>query len=658
VKRLRDREAELADFACPAGELYTGMQHLRLMEGVRIMRDALGESAVDVSILSAGYGLVSEKQLIAPYEVTFNGMKAHEVDSWAKRLSVHDHLESIVKDYELIFFLLGDNYLRAVSLPIATNPHQALIFLASRSKASSIQSLSAKTFILPLSNPEAKKYRYGLVGLKGFLFKKLSEAIATQPLLIKEILEEPNLTRLILEKNLTEQENQLEITEVLEQIPDAPKKIKISNKKSKSKSSNQLTGLLEIPDGPPAPNRHLGTQYFIPEWDDRVYPHYDFVADELPENRDPYHDDVYAHEIYQTPNYDGILISKILIDESATRRERIEQVGVHKFVRFPGEIMGDCGAFGYVKEDEPPYETEEILDYYERLGFNYGVSIDHLIFGPFAEPGIREKRYELTLRNAEEFLKQHRIRGYKFTPIGVAQGWSPESYAESVQALTQMGYDFIAIGGLARAQNREIIPVLKAIHPHVQSHVRIHLFGVARIEAIPIFQHLGVTSFDSAGPLRQAWLSSSKNYHTLTGRHYMAIRVPQTDGQRAKKALETGGTNLETLERLERNALTALRDFDQGKLDLETTLEVVAAYNDALDVPKQNETSEKLAKAQSRRREKYREILMNTPWKDCDCPICLDSGIEVAIFRKNNRNRRRGFHNTYVFYKRLQNLLI
>lgn len=653
---LCQREDELQEYAFPAGDMYTGMQHLRLMEGVRIMRDALGKSGVDVSILSAGYGLVSEKQMIVPYEVTFNGMKSHEIDSWAKHLGVHGDLESIVKDYEIIFFLLGDNYLRAVSLPIKTDPHQAFIFLASRSKASSIRGLSAKSFILPLSNPEAKKYRYGLVGLKGFLFKKLSEAIAAQPPLIKEIFDEPNLTKSVLEKNLAEQENQLEITEVLEHLPDAPKRI--SKKKSKPKSSKKPQDLLEIPDVAPALNRHLGTQYFIPEWDDRVYPNYDFVADKLPEKRDPYHDDVYAHEIYQIPNYDGILISKIVIDESPTRRKRIEQVGIHKFVRFSGEIMGDCGAFGYVKEDEPPYETEEILDYYDRLGFNYGISIDHLIFGPFAKPGIREKRYELTLRNAEEFRKQHRIRGYEFTPIGVAQGWSPKTYAESVQALTQMGYDFIAIGGLARAQNREIIPVLKAIYPHVQSHVRIHLFGVARIEAVPIFQHLGITSFDSAGPLRQAWLSSSKNYHTLDGRHYMAIRVPQIDGQRAKKALEAGGVDLKTLECLERDALRVLREFDQGKLDLEATLKAVSVYNDVLDVPKQNETPEKQAKMQAIRREKYREILIDTPWKDCNCPICLDSGIEVVIFRKNNRNRRRGFHNTYVFYKRLQDYLV
>ena len=39
------------------------------------------------------------------------------------------------------------------------------------------------------------------------------------------------------------------------------------------------------------------------------------------------------------------------------------------------------------------------------------------------------------------------------------------------------------------------------------------------------------------------------------------------------------------------------------------------------------------------------------------CEICQKWGVEVAVFRGNNRNRRRGFHNTYVFYKIFQKIL-
>jgi hypothetical protein len=52
--------------------------------------------------------------------------------------------------------------------------------------------------------------------------------------------------------------------------------------------------------------------------------------------------------------------------------------------------------------------------------------------------------------------------------------------------------------------------------------------------------------------------------------------------------------------------------------------------------------------------EGYRKTLRSRPWDRCDCPICEELGIEVAIFRGNNRNRRRGFHNTYRFYQQFK----
>jgi hypothetical protein len=50
----------------------------------------------------------------------------------------------------------------------------------------------------------------------------------------------------------------------------------------------------------------------------------------------------------------------------------------------------------------------------------------------------------------------------------------------------------------------------------------------------------------------------------------------------------------------------------------------------------------------------YRELLAAEPWTKCSCPICTEHGIEVAIFRGNNRNRRRGFHNTRQFYDQFE----
>jgi len=53
-------------------------------------------------------------------------------------------------------------------------------------------------------------------------------------------------------------------------------------------------------------------------------------------------------------------------------------------------------------------------------------------------------------------------------------------------------------------------------------------------------------------------------------------------------------------------------------------------------------------------REGYRELLSDRPWDECECPVCTELGIDVAIFRGNNRNRRRGFHNTRRFYDQFE----
>jgi len=53
----------------------------------------------------------------------------------------------------------------------------------------------------------------------------------------------------------------------------------------------------------------------------------------------------------------------------------------------------------------------------------------------------------------------------------------------------------------------------------------------------------------------------------------------------------------------------------------------------------------------------YEELLRREPWNECGCRICKEHGIEVAIFRGNNRNRRRGFHNTRRFYDEFERSL-
>ena len=66
-------------------------------------------------------------------------------------------------------------------------------------------------------------------------------------------------------------------------------------------------------------------------------------------------------------------------------------------------VFGDCGAFDYITKDAPPFTTDEMLNYYSRLDFDYGVSLDHLILDSHDKP-TRDFRYKLTIDNAKDFI--------------------------------------------------------------------------------------------------------------------------------------------------------------------------------------------------------------------------------------------------------------
>ena len=142
-------------------------------------------------------------------------------------------------------------------------------------------------------------------------------------------------------------------------------------------------------------------RYFIPDWDDLVDPGYNFETDTGTIGKVKYHDEIYAHQIYQAPNYDGLLFSKSTVEDGVLKTAMVREMGVYAFARFDRPFLGDCGAFSYIAEEELPYQTQEILDYYQNLGFDYGVSIDHLIIPAFYP--VKEYRYNLTRENAREF---------------------------------------------------------------------------------------------------------------------------------------------------------------------------------------------------------------------------------------------------------------
>jgi len=260
---------------------------------------------------------------------------------------------------------------------------------------------------------------------------------------------------------------------------------------------------------------------------------------------------------------------------------------------------------------------------------------------------------KLTLENAREMFELWESKDKYLNSIriiGVAQGWDVNSYRRAVRELLKIGYDYIGLGGLARSptgvetgdtQSKTLLNVVKGVWLEVRKwmeetkrRVDIHVFGVARLNVLPQLMRYGITSFDSASFLRRAWLSAQNNYHTLEGKSYSAIRVPQTGRSLRVKGIK----DRERLIILEKKSLEMLRRYDKGEVSLDEVMKTLREFNKIIG---QRPGLEKF----------YIETLKDKPWKKCPCVICKNIGVEVIIFRGNNRNRRRGFHNTWVFYQ-------
>ncbi|MHB8598523.1 MAG: tRNA-guanine transglycosylase DpdA [Ktedonobacteraceae bacterium] len=413
-------------------------------------------------------------------------------------------------------------------------------------------------------------------------------------------------------------------------------------------------------------------KFYLPNFEDFVDPEYNFLTDQpSPNSSDRWLHDKLAHEFFEEPIFDGMLVSKASLSPISERYIR-KTGGIHPFTRLSQSIpvMGDCGAFTYLLSEKPVYTVQQTLDYYQELGFDYGVSLDHLSFvtvemleetlkqGKVKErwwqgktnEQVQSERFDLTLRNAREFLELHTRQKLTFRPIGIAQGSNPELYYSAVEQLIKMGYEYIAIGGLIRSSDRKIVAILERIQPLIKNGIKVHIFGVARIALVPHFNRLNVTSADSSAPLRRAFLGEN-NYWAIDEPPYEAIRVPEVNPQRNKRGVYSleevlqgnSKLSLQELAKLEQNALISLRAYDKGEVTLDETLEVVLEY-DQLYGDKRDHRSA------------YLRTLGDKPWQKCDCSICKSIGVEVIIFRGNNRNRRRGFHNVRTFYAQLHQI--
>jgi len=363
-------------------------------------------------------------------------------------------------------------------------------------------------------------------------------------------------------------------------------------------------------------------RYFLPYW----------PADKIYEKFDPWseaHSGETKHvwEIFSRPSIDGVLVSVVNIKQTNRLKNKAEKEGIHRALRFDGPIMGDCGAWSYIREEKPPFEPIDTLRFYKKLGFDIGVTVDHLIFK--ATMGQKEERWNLTIENAKKMFDEASKTAYEhFCLVGAVQGWDQTSYVSGVRELVEHGFNYIGLGGLARKSTNQIQTLLLSVGKYLRhfskrekGRVDLHLFGIAREDLLPLMREVGVVSFDSASPLRRAWLSANKNY-MLKDDFYTAVRLPIIKDKRA-----------------EAGVIKAVQSFEKNEVSLDEFLKAICKYDTERFKLREND---------------YKRTLIERPWDKCGCPICKSLGIHVCVFRMSERNMRRGFHNIYQFHKNLR----
>lgn len=406
-------------------------------------------------------------------------------------------------------------------------------------------------------------------------------------------------------------------------------------------------------------------KFFFAENFDRVDPCYDFIKDCSEPGRNRQGEDVFCHELFPEPPYDGVLVSRSTIESKKSRctqpeRFRIKREGIRNFLRFPrakfkGDpqeypIIGDCGSYSSLNKQGATFGVEDTFNFYVDGKFDYGISPDIIVTETCSDwddarkrPSDIESRVEQTYCQGKAFLSLCKDRQPAFIPIGAIQFWSIKSAGRYAKKFTDLGYQYIGVGGIAHRPTQEIFNIVGEIRERIPAAVKLHLFGFTRTKEIHRFFGFGITSIDSTSPLIKAFKDDRQNLFMQDGQSYMALRVPKLDRLPQSFFDRQKTIDISVAERLESATLTRLREFDSGLCTAEKAVESVLEYQRYL-VPG------------SGNRQEYLRTLTDRPWRRSSSPMLKSMGIDSVLLRGLNRDKRRGFHNLFVFHQKIKKM--
>jgi len=177
---LEKRILELKPYEKKACDLYDGMMQYLMYPAIDNLRNLFKEKVnFDHYIISAGFGLVKDDQLLVPYNKTFQGKTEKFIIAEAQKLGIADKLNNVLNNnYDLIFILVGEDYLigiKSILKKLNNSINSKSIFIFTAKVTDDINNFQ----IILSGIKEASLYSYPVIGLKGYIFASFADYLCS-----------------------------------------------------------------------------------------------------------------------------------------------------------------------------------------------------------------------------------------------------------------------------------------------------------------------------------------------------------------------------------------------------------------------------------------------------------------------------------------------
>jgi hypothetical protein len=168
-------------------DLYTGNQNRELVKGVDLLRQ-VENTEVKFYIISAGFGLVKENDMLPSYDCSFSGMKKSQIHERANLLNIPSEFEKLITSgYDVIYLALGKKYFQALGEDWKETSNSTILGFNRKLNENTMLCIPSAHGIVSAFSKNGYKI-HGITGFKGDLLRVLAHHTLTQENPYRELL--------------------------------------------------------------------------------------------------------------------------------------------------------------------------------------------------------------------------------------------------------------------------------------------------------------------------------------------------------------------------------------------------------------------------------------------------------------------------------------